>query len=66
MGYMEEAERWIETLLTDLADEKMSVAEVKRDIKSRILESYKNGLKAARQSPAPDKRGNRRTAPRAA
>jgi hypothetical protein len=40
-------------LFTDLANEKTSFAEVKRDIRSRILESYKNGLKAAGQSSAP-------------
>ena len=53
MGYLQEVDRWLDMLFTDLADGKADYAEVKRDIRSRILESYKNGLKAAGQSPAP-------------
>jgi len=53
MGYLQEADRWLDAIFTDLADGKISFAEVKRDIRNRILESYKNGLKAAGQSPAP-------------
>ena len=53
MGYLQEVDRWLDMLFTDLADGKTNYAEVKRDIRSRILESYKNGLKAVGQSPAP-------------
>jgi hypothetical protein len=53
-------------LLTDLADEKLSVKDLKRDIRSRILESYKNGLKAAGQSPAPRESRPPRRAPQRA
>ena len=53
MGYLQEADRWLDAIFADLADEKMSFAEVKRDIRERILQSYKNGLKAGGQSPAP-------------
>ena len=53
MGYLQEVDRWLDMLFTDLADEKISYDEVKRDIRSRILESYRNGLKGAGQSPAP-------------
>jgi hypothetical protein len=53
MGYLQEVDRWLDMLLTDLADEKISFEEMKRDIRSRVLESYKNGLKAGGQSPAP-------------
>ena len=53
MGYLQEVDRWLDMLFTDLANEKTSFAVVKRDTRSRILESYKNGLKAAGQSPAP-------------
>lgn len=53
MGYMEEVGRWLDVIFTDLADDKMTLAEVKRDIRERILDSYRNGLKAAGQSPAP-------------
>jgi hypothetical protein len=52
MGYLQEVDRWLDMLFTDLADEKISYDEVKRDIRSRILESYRNGLKGAGQSPA--------------
>jgi hypothetical protein len=45
MGYLQEVDRWLDVILTDLADGKMNYADVKRDIRSRILESYKNGLK---------------------
>ena len=53
MGYLQEVDRWLDMLFADLADGKADYAEVKREIRSRILESYKNGLKAAGQSPAP-------------
>jgi hypothetical protein len=52
MGYLQEVDRWLDVIFTDLADGKTDYAEVKRDIRSRILESYKNGLSAAGQSPA--------------
>jgi len=50
MGYLQEADRWLDALI---ADEKMSVDDVKRAIREKLLESYRNGLKAAGQSPAP-------------
>jgi hypothetical protein len=52
MGYLQEVDRWLDMLFTDLANEKISFDEMKRDIRSRILESYKNGLKAGGQSRA--------------
>jgi hypothetical protein len=52
-GYLQEADRWLDVIFTDLADGKMTYAEVKRDIRERILDSYRNGLKAARQKPLP-------------
>ena len=53
MGYLQEVDRWVDVLFTDLTDRKISYDEMKRDIRERILDSYKNGLKAAGQSPAP-------------
>ena len=53
MGYLQDTDRWLDTLLADFADDKLLVAEVKRDLREKILESYKNGLKAREQSPAP-------------
>ena len=61
MGYLQEVDRWLDAILTDLADGKMQLDELKRDIRSRILESYKNGLKAAGQSPAPREAKPRRS-----
>ena len=63
MGYLQEVDRWLDVIFADLAAGKASYAELKRDIRSRILESYKNGVKAAGQSPAPQSRGRDR-APR--
>ena len=53
MGYMQEVDRWLDVIFTDLADGKATYGETKRDIRERILESYRNGQKAAEQSPAP-------------
>jgi hypothetical protein len=67
MGYLQEVDRWLDVLFTDLADGKMSYDEVKRDIRERILESYRNGLKTAGQSAgprAPQKSDRRRFARR--
>jgi hypothetical protein len=65
MGYLQEVDRWLDVIFTDLADGKASFDEVKRDIRGRILESYRNGLKAAGQSPAPrESRPPRRFPPR--
>jgi len=68
MGYFQELDRWLDVIFTDLADNKMSYDEVKRDIRERILDSYRNGQQAAGQSPAeraPQKKGSRRFARRA-
>ena len=53
MGYLKEADAWLDMLFRDHADGKLAYEEMKRDIRERILDSYKNGLKAAGQSPAP-------------
>ena len=65
MGYLQEVDRWLDVLFKDHADGKTSYADVKRDIRERILDSYRNGLAAAGQPPAPrakrrefTKRGN--------
>jgi len=68
MGYLQEVDRWLDVIFTDLADGKMSYEDVKREIRERILDSYHNGQKAAGQSPAeraPKKKGGRRFARRA-
>ena len=53
MGYLKEADAWLDMLFRDHADGKLGYEEMKRDIRERILDSYRNGLKAAGQSPAP-------------
>ena len=52
MGYLQEVDRWLDVLFTDLADGKLDYLEMKRDIRERILQSYKNGVQAAGE-PAP-------------
>jgi len=59
-GYLQELDRWLDAVCTDLADGKLTYAELKRSIKSRVLDSYKNGVKAGRQSPAPRREASRR------
>lgn len=70
MGYLKEADAWLDMLFKDHADGKLSYAEMKRDIRERILDSYRNGLKAKAQSPAESTRKPnrfpRRQAPQAA
>ena len=61
MGYLQEVDRWLDVIFTDLADGKMSFADMKRDIRERILQSYRNGQvagqaaasRAAEHPPAP-------------
>jgi hypothetical protein len=66
MGYLQDVDRWLDTLLDDCSTEKIGVPELKRAIREKILESYKNGLKAQGQSPAPreSRDGSRRFPPR--
>jgi len=52
MGYLQDADRWLDAILSDVIEEKISVPELKRAIREKILESYRNGLKASSQSPA--------------
>ena len=56
MGYLQEVDRWLDGIFADLADGKLDYAEVKRDIRERILESYRNGTKAPQRFPAPRSR----------
>jgi len=68
MGYLQEVDRWLDVIFADLADGKMDYAEIKRDIRERILDSYRNGLAAGGRSPAPQARersGSRRAERRA-
>jgi hypothetical protein len=52
MGYLQEVDRWLDGLIEQVANEQMEVAALKRAIREKILESYRNG-KAEGQSPAP-------------
>lgn len=53
MGYLQEVDRWLDELLTEVSEERIGVPELKRAIREKILESYRNGGKAGGQSPAP-------------
>ena len=59
MGYFQEVDRWLDVIFADLADGKMSFDELKRDIRTRILESHRNGVKASGQAPARGKSESR-------
>lgn len=64
MGYLQEVNRWLDVLFTDLADGKIEYDEMKRDIRERILQSYRNGIEAAGQSSSPrENRSPRRFKP---
>ena len=43
MGYMDEVDQWLAEVLKHLPADHLDKA--KREIKSKILESYRNGLK---------------------
>jgi len=53
MGYMQDADKWLDALINELFEEPERAPEVKRSIRAKLLESYRNGLKAAGQSPVP-------------
>jgi hypothetical protein len=46
MGYMQDADRWLDTLLADFSEAKIGFDELKRAIREKLLESYRNGVKA--------------------
>ena|ERR1035441_8712986 len=66
MGYLQEVDRWLDGLIEQVVEEKMEVPELKRALREKILESYRNGQKAGRQSPArqtpPQSRGEKKQA----
>ena len=53
MGYMQDVDLWLGVLLSEFADDRIGLGDVHRAIRERLLESYRNGLKAAGHSPAP-------------
>ena len=57
MGYMQDTDRWLDAQFEAIAKRAIEYDELKRNIRERILESYRNGLAAKEQSPAP--RGSR-------
>jgi hypothetical protein len=62
MGYMSEIDGWLEALLIDFSEDRIGLPELKRAIREKLLESYRNG-QAAGQPPAPRARERRRPAP---
>lgn len=63
MGYMQDTDRWLDGLIEQVAEGKLEVPALKRALREKILESYRNGQqafqlvnlveKAEGQSPAP-------------
>ena len=54
MGYLQEVDRWLDDLLVEVTEERIGVPELKRAIREKILESYRNGQKERGESPAPE------------
>jgi hypothetical protein len=55
MTYKEETKHWIDDLFTALADEGLNVEAGKYAILERILQSFKNGVKAGRKGKSESK-----------
>lgn len=53
MGYMQDVDRWVEGLINELFEEPERASLIKRAIREKLLESYRNGQAAAGASPAP-------------
>jgi len=53
MGYMQDVDLWLGVLLSEFADDRISLGDLQHAIREKLLESYRNGLKAAGHSPAP-------------
>jgi len=49
MGYMQDADRWLDALLVDFSQSKIGFNDMKRAIREKLLESYRNGLKVTPQ-----------------
>ncbi len=50
MGYMQDIDPWLTDVLTSL-EPGVEIKEAKQEIKTKILESYRNGLEAGKQGP---------------
>ncbi len=57
MGYLQQVGAWVEGKLQQVHDADQSTDEiisvVREEIKEKILESYRNGLRDAKKSPKP-------------
>ena len=53
MNYNQDTDRWFEDMLSNLANQKMTLEDAKRAIRERLLQSFKNGLKAKPRAPKP-------------
>lgn len=63
MNYMQEVDAWLTEILTDPSFEQPSpetIEDAKRQIKAKLLESYRNGQKACPKC-NPKRTGNVRT-----
>ena len=65
MGYMQEVDHWVEGLINELFEEPERAPLIKRAIREKLLESYRNGMKAAGKPVAAPRNSERpRTPPR--
>lgn len=62
MGYMQEVDRWLDTVLAGLEPQRLP--EAKRLIRAKILESYRNGqATAGRAESVADSKGQNQKPP---
>lgn len=64
MNYFEELDAWLTSVLLVTEDDESEEAwftRVKKQLKDKILLSYRNGQKAGPRSPAPDKKTTRKS-----
>lgn len=64
MGYLQDADRWLDAVFAELAANRTTYGEVKKAIREKLLESYKNGLTAPERPSAPKGGDTRRFRPR--
>jgi len=63
MGYLQDTDKWLDAQFEALMKEALEYDELKRNIREKILESYRNGLNAREQA-APPRKFERRHSPR--
>ena len=53
MGYLQDADRWLDAVFAEMEGKRTTYGEVKKAIREKLLESYKNGLTAPERPSRP-------------